>query len=299
MVAGDAATVGLRPFGADRVGPGVVRVPQSVASPSVSASASASPAPSPLVDQDACPLPQSRFACDLQTRIKRAVDYLADRPGKTGLVVADRKTGAVWRNEYAGREVFTASTSKLGIAVDLLTRDRAGDIALSADDRRTLDAMLRRSDDDAANTLWSKYGEDDIVGRFPSYGAPAAAFVPGLARKWGSMTCTPNDLAGLMLHVLEKMPADLRGSILAPLRAVAPNQQWGVWAAGPALRPGNKNGWFGYSTGYVVNSVGFLGDDGRYVVALMSDGADEGDYDTGVTTTSRAAEILLGGYPAR
>ena len=155
--------------------------------------------------------------------------------------------------------------------------------------------MLRRSDDLAANRLWFAYGGDAIVGRFPSYGAPDAMFVSGLRRHWGSMKCTPDDLAGMMRYVLEDMPASLRDQILNPLRGVASNQQWGVWSAGPALRPGNKNGWWGYSTGYVINSVGFLGDGGRYVLSLMSDGAGEGGYDTGVATTSGAARMMFGG----
>ena len=36
-------------------------------------------------------------------------------------------------------------------------------------------------------------------------------------------------------------------------------QQWGVWGAGAAMAPGNKNGWSQEEGGWVVNTVGFAG----------------------------------------
>ena len=94
-------------------------------------------------------------------RIAAADSYLATRPGAVGYVLRDRKTGAVYRNSHAADPVWTASTIKLAMVVDLLTRQRAGSIALTDADNRLIAAMLHSSDDDAADTLWSRYGGAD------------------------------------------------------------------------------------------------------------------------------------------
>jgi hypothetical protein len=46
------------------------------------------------------------------------------------------------------------------MVVDLLTRQRAGSITLTDADNRVIAAMLHSSDDDAADTLWTRYGAD-------------------------------------------------------------------------------------------------------------------------------------------
>jgi hypothetical protein len=75
---------------------------------------------------------------------------------------------------------------------------------------------------------------------------------------------------------------------------VDPNQQWGVWGAGPAMSPGNKDGWSLEQGGWVVNTVGFAGKGQRYTLSVMNDLGDEGDYD-GVETTTQLSRLLLAG----
>lgn len=90
--------------------------------------------------------------------LRPANSYLADRPGTVGFVLRDRVTGTRYRNPNSGHLVWTASTIKLGMVADLLTRERLGAVRLSADDRAMMVAMLRDSDNTAADTLWSRYG---------------------------------------------------------------------------------------------------------------------------------------------
>jgi Beta-lactamase enzyme family len=242
-----------------------------------------------------CPLPQSGFDCDFQRRFVAAQAYVAKRPGTVGIVVRDRQTGAVWRNEHAAKLVWTASTVKLAMTVDLLLRERAGTIALADSDRALIQAMLHSSDDKAADSLWSRFGRDDYATRFPSYGLTSITFVPGFQRYWGFMKCTPDDLDRLMRYVLDKLPADLREYIVGQMRSVAANQQWGVWGAGPAARPGNKDGWSEENTGWVMNSVGFVGPAERYTLALMNDLHGKGGYDQGKATDSEVARLIFAG----
>ncbi|HEY3261344.1 MAG TPA: serine hydrolase [Pseudonocardiaceae bacterium] len=242
-----------------------------------------------------CPQPDAGFDCDFQRRFTAAQAYVRQRPGTVGIVVRDRQTGAVWRDGYATKLVWTASTVKLAMTVDLLLRDRAGTITLSAEDRALIEAMLHSSDDNAADTLWSRYGRDGFATRFPRYGLTSITFVQGFPRYWGFMKCTPDDLDRLINYVLAELPAELRDYVVGQMRAVASNQRWGVWGAGPAATPGNKNGWSLENTGWVMNSVGFVGPGERYTMAVMNDLHGNGGYDQGRATDTEVARLIFAG----
>ncbi|MEU6156572.1 tat pathway signal sequence [Actinosynnema sp. NPDC047251] len=243
-----------------------------------------------------CPLPASGFDCDLQRRIGAVKRYVASRPGSVGVVVRDRQTGAVWRNEHAGDLVWTASTIKLAMAVDLLRRDHAGGISLTGEDHALITAMLHDSDDDAADALWSRYaGADRRVfnAAFPAYGLTSLVPANPSSPYWGLQKCTTDDLDRLIGYVLSNLSAEDRSYVVGQMRAVGPDQQWGVWGAGPSASPGTKDGWSEEDTGWVVNTVGFVGPGERYTVAVMNDLAGEGGYDEGRATDTEVARILF------
>lgn len=243
------------------------------------------------------PAPPARAG--LPERVARADAYLATRPGTVGYVVRDRATGLAYRNAAAGTPIWTASTIKLAIAVDLLSRERAGQLRLSQDDRQLMSTMLRASDNDATDTLWDRYGGPDYTAfnrDFPAYGMTGVRPQPGFGDVfpyWGFQKSTTDDLDRLMNFTLTRMvPADT-AAIVAELQRVEGNQQWGVWGAGPAMAPGNKNGWSQEQGGWVVNSVGFAGPRQRYTLAIMNALGDQGGYDDGVQTATTLARILL------
>jgi hypothetical protein len=137
-----------------------------------------------------------------------------------------------------------------------------------------MSAALVDSDNDATNALWDSYGGADMLGRFRNrFGMAGLVAIPGYPASWHYVDCTVEDLQALMSYVLERMSTGDRTYLVDTLRHVADNQHWGVWAAGTALRPGNKNGWSdatldGTYTWY-THTVGFAGDRERYVVAVM------------------------------
>jgi hypothetical protein len=248
-----------------------------------------------------CPQPAAGFDCDFQTRIAAVQSYLDTRPGTTGVVLHDMRTGAAWHNDHSTDPTWTASTIKLAMVVDLFTRDRAGKITLTDEDRSLIAAMLHSSDDDAADTLWYRYAGDDHMAYnndFPNYGMTSLRPQKGYSRYypyWGFQKCTPDDLDRLIHYVLTELPADERDYILGEMRNVDPNQQWGVWGAGPAAQPGNKNGWSEEDGGWVMNTVGFVGPDQHYTLAVMNNLAGEGGYDEGQETVTHVAELLFAG----
>ncbi|HWC84078.1 MAG TPA: tat pathway signal sequence [Pseudonocardiaceae bacterium] len=273
---------------------------QAVSSAVPSGSPSASAPPS-SADPAGCPLPQSGFDCDFQKRIAAADAYAKTRPGTVGIVLRDRKTGAVWRNGNAGTLIWTESTIKLAMTVNLFLRDRAGQISLSADDRSLIQKMLHSSDDDAADTLWFKYAGADHMAfnnAFPTYGMTSLQPERGFTKffpYWGFQKCTADDLDRLINYVLDKLPGDTRDYIVNQLQNVDPDQQWGVWGAGPAAQPGNKDGWGPEDNGWNMNTVGFVGPNQRYTLVVMNELLGHGGYNEGQATDSHISSLLFTG----
>jgi len=221
--------------------------------------------------------------------------------GYLSAVFTDRVTGATWRTGDATHPGWTASTIKLAIAADLLRRERAGQITLSAADRHDMATMLNFSDEAASDRLWKAYGDDAMLARFRSdFGMTGLHFVPGFTPRtyWGFVKCSADDLAALMHYVLTSAnPAD-RSYLVGAMRGVAANQQWGVWGAGSAQRPGNKDGWSfesdSYGKHWVTDTVGFAGPAERYAVAVMYQVGPSGSLADGVHAVSDVTALLFG-----
>jgi hypothetical protein len=235
----------------------------------------------------------------MRLRIAAVERYLKHRPGVIGIVLRDRSTGAVWRNKYADTQIYMASTSKLAMAVTLLMQNQAGVIHLTAADRAVMYQMLHVSSDSAADDLWFKYGASFYTSYFPRIGLANAQYLPlaGVTGPyWGEMTCTAEDESHVINYVLNRLPAPLRSYLVDQLRHVAPVQHFGVWGAGPANQPGNKDGWSVEKPGWIIDSVGFAGPGERYTLAMMNSLDREGGYHAGTDTVTQVAALLFRGH---
>jgi hypothetical protein len=264
----------------------------ATAPPTTAATTTAAPAPTADC---------GRWGCPFQRRLDAAAKLVGTEPGKLGVTVLDRGTGAVWEAGTASHSMWASSTPKLALATSLLERDRTGEITLDATARRQLAAMLAVSDDDAADALWDRYGAASLLPRFRDrYGMTGATFVPGFPRRWGFIKVSAPDLRRLMTYVLTRTdPAD-RAYLVTALRATGPIQHWGVWAAGPAQRPGAKDGWSiesdNGSKHWCTSSVGFAGAGERYVVAIMDDLPPGPGIAPGVHATSDVVATIFGAH---
>ncbi|MFC9437327.1 serine hydrolase [Nocardia sp. NPDC057030] len=264
------------------------------------------PAPVPEHPAREAPRVARGFDTAFSSRIAQAEAYAKSRPGFTGIVVRDRRTGAVWRNANAATPIWACSTPKLAIATDLLLRADLGAITLSAEDRELMHRMLHSSDNDAATTLWERYGgEKTFAPRFRSFGMASIRFADRHPDSWGWILATANDLEQLVDFILEKMPARHRAYLVDEMRSVDggdsldTNQQWGVWGAGDRAAPGNKNGWSDDNDdgSWLMNSVGFVGPREQFTVAIMNNTqvVDDG-YQVGRETVTKVSEILFKDY---
>jgi hypothetical protein len=272
---------------------------RATARPPSASGASPAAGPSAPAAGPHCPARYRGFSCGMRERIAAVEQFLRTRPGMIGIVLRDRSTGAVWRNRYAGRQIYLASTSKLGIAVTLLERSRAGAIHLSAADWAQLHQMLHVSSDGAADALWFKYGSAFYTSFFPRIGLTTVHYLamPGVSGPyWGEVTGTADDLDRLINYVLTALPGALRSYLVSQLRQVGTVQHFGVWGAGPANQPGNKDGWSVEQPGWIVNSVGFAGPAAQYTLTMMNSLEGQGNYADGTDTLTQVAAILFQGH---
>jgi hypothetical protein len=256
------------------------------------------PTPQPPKPQPPpCPVDIPGFPCHMAERISRAQRYAAAQPGTIGIVLHDRATGATWRNGNGRTDFPAASTIKLAIVTDLMLRDNAGRIHLSPYDWSQIHDVLYDSSDGAGDQLWYSYEDGSFLGRIKRFGMRTAWYSAD-PPYWGFMYCSPEDLVNLMDFILTKLPGHDRDYIVDHLRHVAPIQQWGVWGAGPAERPGNKDGWEDDDDVWITDTVGFAGPHEKYTLAIMYNLAGEEDFHDGANALTQISALLFHGHHA-
>jgi hypothetical protein len=225
--------------------------------------------------------------------------YLAGQPGRVGVVLHDRATGATWRNANGDAPFPAASTTKLAMASDLLLRAGAGRITLRPGDRALIRQALHDSSDTAADRLWFAFENRGFLRRIARFGMGSCSF-SATQPYWGFMYCAPGDLDNLMNYVLGALPRADRGYLVTQLRHVARIQQWGVWGAGPRRHPGNKDGWEKDDGTWVTDTVGFAGPRARYTLAIMDEVRAPAGFRTGANTLTQVSALLFqGGHAPR
>jgi hypothetical protein len=220
----------------------------------------------------------SPWGCPQDERFAAASAFAQAQIGHVGIVVKDRVTGAVWQAGDPAFAIWAGSTPKLAFIVALKEQAAAGKVKLSSGDQAEIARMLSVSDNNAADDLWDRYANSATLMKTwqNTYGMKTATYVDGFPDRWGFVKCTPQDLVSLMGYILDKLDAADRKYIVDSMRTVGPPQQWGVWGAGAALRPGVKDGWSieeddNGTSHWITATVGFAGPDERYVVGAMYD----------------------------
>jgi hypothetical protein len=230
----------------------------------------------------------------MRRRIRAVQRYLARQPGRIGLVLHDRVTGATWHNANARSAFPAASTTKLALAADLLLRARANLITLTPPDWDLLHEALHDSSDAAADQLWFAFEDGRFLRRAARFGLRECSFSASQPY-WGFMYCSPEDLDQLMNYVLGDLTGGDRAYLIAQLRHVARIQQWGIWGAGRRSHPGNKDGWEDDYGTWVVDTVGFAGPGARYTLAIMDEERAPAGFRRGANVLTQISALLFQG----
>ena len=199
--------------------------------------------------------------------------FLATRSGEITAALYDVRTGRLFTLNPGVRE-DEASIAKVDILATLLHERGASLAGASAGEAA---AAIDESDNDAAQDLWEDAGGDPSIGAFNA-AAGMTQTVLDPTGVWGHDETTAVD----QIHLLEVLdapnallPAPAREYELALMRAVTPDQAWGVSAGvlAPA-RVALKNGWLPPTNepGWQVNSIGIVRGRGRhYLLAVLTE----------------------------
>jgi hypothetical protein len=213
-----------------------------------------------------------------------AVDAAESVPaGSTdlGVAVLDRETGERAAGGQADEPFYTASLSKIVVAVDVLHRRRTEGLQVGSEDLELFRRALGPSDDAAMNVLWGRFDGVGAADRVSGMLDLEDTLPPEDPSQWGEMRISANDLLTIWRYVLEEMPAPDREFVVGAIGA-APDvardgfdQAFGLLAAevdGPgAVGAVAKQGWMCCFSGvYYLHSAGAVGEDERFVVALLS-----------------------------
>ncbi len=202
-----------------------------------------------------------------------------------------------------------ASVVKLFIADDLLLQEARRQTQLSPADRQALDAMLRSSDDSAAETFWNRSGGSAIISRVTARYGLGATTSPYNGR-WFNTLSTTADLVQYYDKLLSGsggLPPERANIILSNLAASTPTaidgtqpggiypQRFGIPEGLYAEPVAVKQGWMCCWNGgnWMHMSTGVIGPDRRYVVAIGS--MQTADDVTARNTITQAVKTMFPG----
>lgn len=186
-----------------------------------------------------------------------------------GMAVLDLQTGQLAAS--GTQQFYSASLSKLMLVVDMLDRD----VPLSDRDHRLITRALSVSDDDAMNSLWTKFDGYNAMTRVASSLGMEGTKTTSDRSQWGEVLVSPAGYARLFQHIMNEMTDDDEAVIVTALSAAPPaapdgfNQYFGL--LGGPLKAFAKQGWMYYGSRLYLHSAGVVmnGSD-SYAVVLMS-----------------------------
>src|SRR5205814_10722845 len=215
---------------------------------------------------------------DPGVRLTAALDgYLANRPGRVSVAVADHGSGLV-ATYHANLRFETASIVKVDVLATLLLVAQDAHRELTQTERSLARQMIGESDNDAADDLWEAVGGSKRIAQANRRFGLASTVLNAAA--WGKTTTTVADQLRLLNVVLDGA-GPLGPHSVAQARAfmgsIADDQSWGISAA---ARPGEafqlKNGWDKRDADHgrwMVHSAGAIrAADGPVTIVVLSDG---------------------------
>jgi beta-lactamase class A len=239
--------------------------------------------------------PATASAAGIETRaaLRAALDrYAATRVGTIGLTLRDNRDGGY----FAWRPLTLQSLSTVKVLILVATLKRAQDrrLSLTSTQKSLASRMIRNSDNAATDTLLAQIGVSTCQRVADQLGLSSTVVRGGSTGWWGYSTTTTRDLVQLMNQLVlgTYLSPGRRDYVRNLMATVTSSQQWGLGDPLPdAVHVEQKNGWGPMSTGYRLNSFGFVSGYGRnYQLAILSKSPNGFSY--GRTTINRVSRIV-------
>jgi beta-lactamase class A len=155
--------------------------------------------------------------------------------------------------------------------------------------------MIRYSDNAATDTLLARVGVATCQRVADQLAMTHTVVRGGSTGWWGHSTTSTGDLVLLMNSLVRGtyLTSGRRAYVRDLMATVTPSQQWGLGDPLPAgVHVEQKNGWGPMSTGYRLNSFGFVSGSGRnYQLAILSRSPNGFTY--GKATVNRVSRIVF------
>jgi len=223
------------------------------------------------------------------TRIGAAERFADQRQGTVSFAVVDER--GELRGDHVHRVHNSASVVKVMFLVAYLREGGVRRDALTGSEKHLLGAMIKRSNNDAANEIYERLGNGPLYELAADAGMEHFTTGP----LWGLSEITPRDQARFMYSLGRFVPKRHRGYALHLLTRIVNRQRWGI----PPVAPGGwrlsfKGGWSGRPH-WRVNQVMLLRrPPRRFSVAILT--RDQPSKVYGERTIEGVARRLLEGY---
>ncbi|MHC3470417.1 serine hydrolase [Streptomyces sp. 7R007] len=237
-----------------------------------------------------CSSAKAGLATKLQKDITAA---LANRKGTVAVGLYDRstKTTCSLRPTYS---YDSASVVKVTILATLLWDAKKHNRYLTDREVSLTKAMITKSDNSAASTLWKQLGLTKIKGFLAAAGMTKT--VPGANGYWGLTQINVTDQQKLLKLITARntvLSDNSRTYIRKLMSQVISSQRWGTPYGAPSdVTVHVKNGWLQRSThGWRVHSVGtFSGGGHDYMITVLTWGNSTMTY--GINTIQGVAKAI-------
>jgi hypothetical protein len=182
--------------------------------------------------------------------IRAARRYARRRGGLVSFAVVD--TLGRLNGHDLNRRYVTASVVKAMLLIAELRRLSRDGRELDSDTRALLTAMITRSDNDAADSIFRRVGDDGLLDVARS--ARMRRFKAG--GYWANAQVSAADLARLFARLRRQIPRPHRRTALHMLSSIVRDQRWGVpRSAGRAWVAHFKGGWRATGRGELVHQA--------------------------------------------
>jgi beta-lactamase class A len=235
---------------------------------------SPTPSPTPIVTRSSDPL--SPVVLPLDALSPQAGD-LARSSGLASFSAIVLIPGEGVAYQFNGDKASPLmSVAKIPIMLTLMDKAIDEKRELTPYENALLGKMIRQSDNNAADAIWSIIGASTGMNRFlESVGLPALV---SHEERWGETLASPMHTSMLVGMLIDGriLNEPMRGKAMTLLGDIDPSQDWGALAGlTVSAQTGIKNGWFPESYGWVLNSTAFVlpSDSPAYVIAVFTTGA--------------------------
>jgi len=246
----------------------------------VAAAAYAAPSLDAAPKADGYPWPQ---------RIAGAERYAGDREGTVSFAVVDE--GGELRGDHVDRIHNSASVVKVMFMIALLRQPDVRDDALTGSEKALLEPMIKRSDNQSANAVYERVGEEALYELAHDAGMGHFTTQP----VWGLSEITAAEQARFFSRLERYIPERHERYALRLLTRIVPSQRWGIPPAAPkGWTLHFKGGWSG-EPNWRINQVMLLRKPPRrFAIAILTREQPSKNY--GEQTIEGVARRLLRGY---